>query len=50
MKKNVLHFKIMTASQLGSISDYIIKYLDDKKSNEILIEKRLYSKLEKTLR
>ena len=40
----------MTAKQLDDISNYIIKYLGDKGNNEILIEKRLYSKLKKTLR
>ena len=50
MKKDVFYSKIITTSQLDNISDYIIKYLDDKESDEILIEKRLYSKLEKVLK
>ena len=40
----------MTAKQLENISDYIIKHLDDKRNNEILIENRLYFKLKKTLK
>ena len=37
MKKNVLYFGIMTASQLDSISDYVIRYLGDKGNNKISI-------------
>ena len=40
----------MTARQLEDISDYVIKYLGDKGNNEMLIEKRLYSKLEEVLK
>ena len=40
----------MTAKQSENISDYIIRYLGDKENNEILIEKRLYFKLKKTLK
>ena len=40
----------MTARQLEGISDYIIKYLGDKEINEMLIERRLYFKLKKTLK
>ena len=40
----------MTARQSDCISNYIIRYLDDKEINEILIERRLYSKLKKTLK
>ena len=32
------------------MADYMIKYLNDKKNNEILIQKRLYSALKKALR
>ena len=32
------------------MADYIIKYLGDKRNNEILIQRRLYSALKKTLR
>ena len=40
----------MIARQLESISDYVIKYLGDKGNDEILIERRLYSKLKEALR
>ena len=40
----------MTVRQLEGISDYIIKYLGDKGSNEMLIEKRLCSKLKKSIK
>ena len=50
IKRNILHSGFITARQSEDISDYIMRHLGDKKSNEILIEKRLYSKLEKALK
>ena len=40
----------MTAKQLEGISDYVMRHLGDKGSDEMLIEKRLCSKLEEALR
>ena len=50
MKKSVLHSKIIITRQLKNIFDYIIRYLGNKGNNELLIQKRLYSKLEETLK
>ena len=50
MKKNVLHFGIIAVSQFDNIFNYMIKYLGDKGNDEILIERRLYSKLEEVLK
>ena len=45
MKKDVFYARIIITSQSDNISNYIIKYLDDKGSDEMLIKRRLYFKL-----
>ena len=37
VKKSVLYSRTITAQQLGSITDYIMKYIGNNKSNEIII-------------
>ena len=50
VKKYILYSRIMIVSQSDNIFNYIIRYLGDEENNEILIERRLYSKLEKALK
>ena len=50
MKKYILYSRIIITSQSDNILNYIIRYLGDEENNEILIERRLYSKLKKTLK